>query len=72
MKQITVNLPEEQIAALKARAAETGVLVSEQIRRAIDFRLRFEKPHYNEAERAYEFPHPGVRQPVLFTPKASE
>ncbi|MGA2338023.1 MAG: ribbon-helix-helix protein, CopG family [Terriglobales bacterium] len=36
MKRISINLSEEQAAGLKARAAATGVLQSEQIRRAID------------------------------------
>jgi hypothetical protein len=35
MKRIYVNLTDEQAAALKARARETGVPQAEQIRRAI-------------------------------------
>ena len=39
MKRITLNLHNEQADALHQRAADTGVLVSEQIRRAIDASL---------------------------------
>lgn len=39
MKRISVNLTPAQDAALKKRAADTGVLQSEQIRRAIDAAL---------------------------------
>lgn len=35
MKRISVFLNPEQIEALKLRAAETGVIVSEQIRRYV-------------------------------------
>src|SRR4029077_311211 len=35
MKQVTVNLTEEQHAELKMRASETGMLQSEIIRRAL-------------------------------------
>jgi hypothetical protein len=39
MKRIYVNLTDEQAAALKQRAVETGVLQVEQIRRAINLSL---------------------------------
>ena len=39
MKRISVNLPDEQAALLKARAVKTGVLQAEQIRRAVSLKL---------------------------------
>jgi hypothetical protein len=39
MTRVTVNLTKEQAAALKARAEETGVPQSTQIRKAIEAHL---------------------------------
>ena len=39
MKRVCVTLTPEQAATLQKRAADTGVLQSEQIRRAIDAAL---------------------------------
>jgi hypothetical protein len=44
MRRITLNLKPEQADALQKRAADTGVLVSEQIRRAIDASLTPRRP----------------------------
>jgi len=63
MKRISINLSEEQAAGLKARAAATGVLQSEQIRRYINLGLFVDQQKQRPARPA---------QPVLITPKASE
>jgi Arc/MetJ-type ribon-helix-helix transcriptional regulator len=60
MKQVTVNLTEEQHAALKLRASETGLLQSEIIRRSLARTLTPETEQ--RAARS--------AQPVLFTTKA--
>lgn len=39
MKRVYVNLTDEQSQRLKERAIETGVLVAEQIRRAVNLML---------------------------------
>ena len=36
MKQIHITMPEQTIAALKAKSLETGLAVAEIIRRAVD------------------------------------
>jgi hypothetical protein len=71
MSRISVNLTEEQAAALKAHARESGVPQAETIRRAIAFALC---PDEKTAERVALFHAmtPKQRegfQPVLFTPK---
>lgn len=63
MKRICVNLTAEQAAALQERANETGVLQSEQIRRAIDLSLLVGKSQQRSARPA---------QPVLVALKARE
>jgi hypothetical protein len=63
MRQITVNLRDDQVTALQKRAAETGVLQSEIIRRALDVALSSEtvRPAAPRSASA----------PVLISPKAS-
>ena len=39
MKQIHITMPEQTIAALKAKSLETGLSVAEIIRRAVDAAL---------------------------------
>jgi Ribbon-helix-helix protein, copG family len=62
MKRITLNLHDEQADALRKRAAASGVLVSEQIRRAIAADLT--PPQTEHSTRA--------AQPVLITPRPQE
>jgi hypothetical protein len=62
MKRISVNLTPEQAAGLKARARETGVPQSEQIRRAIA--SSFSGPAGDFTAAGHLTP---ARQPVLFT-----
>jgi hypothetical protein len=57
MQRISVNLTQEQVAALKERAAATGVPQSEQIRRAINLAV------FADAQGVRKSSH----QPVLFT-----
>ncbi len=59
MVRISVNVTTEQADALAKRAEETGVLQSEQIRRAITAWLGDPKP-------------PVTRQPLLFVQKAGQ
>jgi|HubBroStandDraft_3_1064219.scaffolds.fasta_scaffold1498896_1 hypothetical protein len=59
MKRIYVNISNEAADALKIRAEETGVIVAEQIRRAINMTLY--------AEHLQKKPtHCQSAQPVLF------
>jgi hypothetical protein len=51
MKRIYVNLTDEQAAALKQRAVETGVLQVEQIRRAINLSLFADSQQEREQSR---------------------
>jgi hypothetical protein len=59
MVRISVNLTPEQVDALKARAIETGVPQSEQIRRAVNLAV------FADAQGA----RMSSQQPVLFTPQ---
>lgn len=56
MVRISVNITPDQAEALQKRASETGVLQSEQIRRAIDVAL--------------STPRPRPAQPLLIVQKA--
>jgi hypothetical protein len=75
MKRTTLNLHDEQADALQTRAAETGVLVSEQIRRAINLVLFADEPaakyFWKPDVRVRVIPRDEnpQRQPVLFTSK---
>jgi hypothetical protein len=70
MKRVTVNLTDDQAAALKERAETVGIPQAEQIRQAIDLDLGLGKRHLPRAERFADLRE--TRQPVLFVPKASE
>jgi len=63
MVRISLNLTDEQAAALQERAAQTHVIRSEQIRIAIDNFLALPASRVLNAI---------PKQPVLFVQKASE
>ena len=46
MKQIHITMPEQMIAALKAKSLETGLAVAEIIRRAVDAALAMPSSTY--------------------------
>lgn len=57
--RLCINLPTEMVSALRARAAETGVSVSVQIRQALNLAI------FADAQAARK----STRMPVLFVQK---